>query len=128
MVRQGRAVESKADYILGSKCKISQNVAVRYLRYNFDRLMALGCLCRISPREKSCYLKRRTCLPLHLPSFQTRTREEKIFAEFWRAALKLEKRVACHNSWISAETWRLIVKRVSVRLEPGRDHKRIRRL
>ena len=30
--------------------------------------------------------------------------------------------------WILAETWRLVDERVSARQEPGRDHRRLRRL
>ena len=36
MVRQKRDVRSRTDYILGSDCRIFQNVAVRDLQRNYD--------------------------------------------------------------------------------------------
>ena len=36
MVRQGRDARSRTDYILGSDCRIFQNVAVRDLQWNYD--------------------------------------------------------------------------------------------
>ena len=57
MVRQGREVRSRADYILGSDRRIFQSVAVRDPRHNSDHYMFLGCLRGTSPRENSHYLR-----------------------------------------------------------------------
>ena len=119
MVRQGRVVWSRIDYILGSKRRIFQNVDVRYPRHNSDHIMVLGCLYGASLREHYCYLGRRMRLPLRPPIHQKRTRADKIFAEFWRAIPKQDKRSSCHNSRILAEMSRLVNKRVSTRREPG---------
>ena len=83
-VRQGRVVRSQTDYILGSNCRIFQNVAVWYPRHNSDHLMAVGCLSGASPREHSHYLGGRTRLPLRPPGRQTRRRAENLFAELRR--------------------------------------------
>ena len=42
MVRQWREVSSRTDYILGTDCRIFQNVAVRDLQHNFEHYMVLG--------------------------------------------------------------------------------------
>ena len=80
-VRQGREMRSWTDYILGSNCRIFQNVAVRDLRHNSDHCMVLGCLKGAFPRKQSKYLELRALLPLRLPGRQARMRADKIFAE-----------------------------------------------
>ena len=37
-----------------------------------------------------------------------------------------ERSAERHNSWILAETWRLVDERVSARREPRWDHRRLR--
>ena len=128
MVSQGRVVRSRIDYILGSDRRIFQNVAVRDPRDNSDHIMVLECMRGSSPSEHPCYRRRRTCLLLRLPGRQTRKQADKIFDELRHTILKQEKLASHHNSWILAETWRLVDERVSARREPGRDHQRIRRL
>ena len=44
MVKQGRAVRSRTDYILVSDLRIFQNMSVWYPRHNSDYLMVIGCL------------------------------------------------------------------------------------
>ena len=127
-VRQGRVVQSRTDYILGSNRQMFHNVAVRDPRNNSYHFMVVGCLHGASPREPSCYLGCRTCLPLRLPGRQTITRAEKLFAELRCAVPKPDKRIAHHKSWISTETWRLVNERVSTRRDPGRYQRRLRRL
>ena len=65
---------------------------------------------------------------LQPPGRQTRTRADKILAELRCAVPKLDKRSERHNSWMLAEAWRLVGKRVSVRQEQGREQRRIIRL
>ena len=48
-------------------------MAVRDPRHNSDHFMVVGCLCGASPREHSCYLGRRTRIPLRRPGRQIRT-------------------------------------------------------
>ena len=113
MVRKGRVVQSRTDYILGSDLRIFQNVAVRDPRHNSDHLMVIGCLCGAYLTQHSRYLGYRMRLSLQPPVCQTRMRAEKIFAELRHAVLKPEQWAACHNLWILVETWRLINGRVS---------------
>ena len=128
MRRQGRAVRSQTYHILGSDCSIFQNVVVRDPRHNSDQFIAVGSLPGASPREHYNYLGIRIRLPLHPPGLQMRTRADELFSELRRAVPKWDKRAARHKSWISAETWRLVNKRVSMVREPGRDQQRLRRL
>ena len=128
MVRQGRVLQSWKDYILVSDRRIIQNMAVRDPRHNSDHLMVIGCLCGASPREHSCYLRRRTRLPLQPPGRKTKTRADKIFAELRHAIPKPDKQATRNNLRISAEMWRLIDKRVSAIQEPGQDHRILRRM
>ena len=124
-VRQVRIVRSWTDYILGSDNQIFQNVAVQDLRHNSDHFMVMGCFHGAPPREHSCYLGRRTCLPIRPPVCQTRTWADNLFSELRRAISKPDKWMARHNSWISVETWRLVNERVSTRREPGWDQRRL---
>ena len=128
MRRQGRLVRSRTDYILGSDCRIFQNVALRDPMHNSDYFMVMGSLREASPREHSNYLGIRTLLPLRLTGLQTRTQADELFVELRRAILKPVQRFACHNSWISAETWIFVDERVSMRRKPGRDQRRLRQL
>ena len=125
--RQGRVVRSRMDYILGSGRWIFQNVAVWIPRHNSDHFMVVGSLHGSSPREHSRYLGSRTRLPLRPPGRQTRTRADKLFTELRRAVPKPDKQAPHQKSWISADTWRLVNKRVSTRRESGRDQRRLRK-
>ena len=128
VVRQGRVVRSRTYYILGSECRIFQNVAVQDLRHKSDHFMVVECLRGAYPRERSHYLGHSMRLPLHPPGHQTRTRADKLFTELWCAIPKLEKWEARHSLWISAETWILVDKRVSTRREPGRYQRILQQL
>ena len=108
VVGQGRVVWSCTDYIMGSDRWIFQNMSVQDPRHNSNHIMVLGCLCGASLRQHSCYLGCKTRLLLRPPSRQMRIGADKIFTELQHAITKLEKRVARHNSWISAETWRIV--------------------
>ena len=127
-MRQGRIVRSRTYYILGYDCRIFQNVSVQDPRHNSNHLIVVGYLRGVSTREHYRYLGSRTRLQLRPPQYETRTWAEKLFTVLRRAVPKPDTRTACHNSWISLETWRLIDERVSTRRDPGRDHRRLRRL
>ena len=106
---------------MGSDHQIIQNVAVWDPRHNSDHFMVMGCLRGASPREHYRYLGSRKRLPLLPPVRQTRTQADKIFSELQRAVPKSDKQTARHNTWISAETWRLVDERFSMQQEPGQD-------
>ena len=50
MVREGKVVRSRTDYILGIDRSLFWNVSVRDPRHNTNHFMVLGCL-RSTPRE-----------------------------------------------------------------------------
>ena len=53
MVKQGKKMWPRKDYILGSDHHIFQNMAVQDLRHNSNHYMVMGCLRVTSPREHS---------------------------------------------------------------------------
>ena len=126
MVREGKVVRSRTDYILGTDCRLFYNITVRDPRHNTDHYMVLGCLHSASEREHTKYLTGRKRLPLQPPSAPTR--EDGIFAALRRAVPKPQARERRKNGWISEDTWRLVDERVSVRRKPAQDQTRIRRL
>ena len=111
MIRAGREVSSRTDYILGTDCHHFWNVSVRDPRHNSDHYMVLGCLRSIPLREHSRYLGGRKRPPLRPPTAPMR--EDGIFAALQRAVPKLQERDARKNTWISEATWRLVDERVS---------------
>ena len=128
MVRLGREVRSRKEYILGSDLRIFHYVAVWNPQHNSYHYMVMGCLHGASQREHSLYLGQRARLPLRFPGRQTRTQSDKIFDKLRSSVPKPDKRAARHNSWISEETWRLIEKSVSVKGEPRRCQERLQLL
>ena len=65
MIRMGREVRSRTDYILGKDCRLFGNVSVLDPMHNSYHYMVLGCLHSASLREHARYLGGRKCLPLH---------------------------------------------------------------
>ena len=57
MIREGREVRSRTDYILGTDCLLFGNVSVQDPRHNLDHYMVLGCLHRASLKEHARYLR-----------------------------------------------------------------------
>ena len=116
MLRNGREVRSRTDYILGMDRRIFRNVAVRDPRHNSDHYMVLGCLPSSPLTEHKIYLGGRKRWPVRPPGEPTRT--DKLFAALWRAVPKAQPREARRNDWILETMWRLINKRVSARRDP----------
>ena len=125
MVREGKVVRYRTDYILGTDRSLFWNVSVQDLRHNTNHYMVLGCLRSAPKREHAKYLTGRKKLPLWPPS--NPTREDGIFAALRRAVPKPHVREKNMNECISEETWRLVNKRVSAR-RGLRVQARIRRL
>ena len=86
MLRYGREVRSRTDYILGTDCRLFGNVSIRDPRHNSDHYLVLGFLNSASLREHMRYLRGRKKLPLRL--LTEPTREDKIFAALQRAVPK----------------------------------------
>ena len=106
-------MRSRTDYIMGTDCRLFENVSVRDPRHNSDHHMVLICLQSAPLRDYARYLGERKRPPLRPPT--TPTRKEGIFSALRRAALKPLTRDVRKNAWISASTWRLVDKRVSAR-------------
>ena len=86
MVREGKVVRYRTEYILGTDRSLFWNVSVRDPRHNTDHYMVLGCLRCAPEREHAKYLTRRKKLPLQPPTEPTR--EDGIFAALRRAVPK----------------------------------------
>ena len=127
MVREGKVVRFRTDYILGTDRRLFWKVSVWDPWHNTNHYMVLGCLCSAPKREHTKYLMGRKRLPLRPPS--NPTREDGIFAALRRAVPKPHARERRKNGWILEDTWRLVDERVSARRKK-RDHTqaRIRRL
>ena len=64
MVREGKVVRSRTDYILGTDRRIFWNVSVWNPRHNTDHYIVLGYLRSAPEREYTKYLMGRKQLPL----------------------------------------------------------------
>ena len=77
MVRKGKAIRTRTDYLLGTDRSLFRNVAVQYPRHNSDQYMVVGQLRGGTSREHVRYIKGRRRLPLLPP--KEPTREDKLF-------------------------------------------------
>ena len=68
MVREGKVIRSRTDYILRTDCCLFWNVSVWDPRHNTDHYMVLVCLHSAPEREHTKYLTGRKQLPLRPPS------------------------------------------------------------
>ena len=113
MVRGGKAVRSRTDYILGTDRSLFRNVAVRDLRYNSDHYMVMGLLRGGTARAHDKYIAGRRKVPMQ-PRGRP-TQEDELFGDLRRAVLKPQPREKHRNAWISEEIWRLIDEQVMMR-------------
>ena len=125
MVREGKVIRSRTDYLLGTDRSLFRNVAVQDPRHNSDHYMVVGNLRGGTAREHVQYIKGRRRMPLLPP--KEPTREDKLFGDLRWAVPKPHEREKHRNAWISDETWRLADKRVSAR-RGTRVRARLRRL
>ena len=72
MVREGKVVRSRADYILGTDRSLFRNVSVRDPRHNTDHFMVVGCLRSAPEQEHTQYIMGRRKMPLRPPTEPTR--------------------------------------------------------
>ena len=112
MVREGKVVRSRMDYLLGTDRSLFRNVSVWDPRHNTGHFMVVGCLRSAPEQEHARYIMEMRKMPLRPP--MDPTREDGIFAAIQRAVPKPHVRDRHKNAWISEETWRLVDKRVSV--------------
>ena len=113
MVRKGKLVRSRTDYILGTYRRIFWNVYVRDPRHNSDHYMVLSSL-RSPPQEGTRQIPHRAQAAAPRPPAEP-MREDRIFAARRRAVLKPHARERRKNGWILEDTWRLVDKRISAR-------------
>ena len=90
MVREGRAVRSRTDYLLGTDRSLFRNVAVRDPRHNSDQFMVVGHLRSATARDHARYIKGRRKMLLKPPTEPTR--EDELFGALWRAVPKPHER------------------------------------
>ena len=79
MVREGRVIRSRTDYLLGTDQILFRNVAVRDPRHNSDHYMVVGHLRSETAREHARYIKGRKKMPLKPPTEPTR--EDELFGD-----------------------------------------------
>ena len=117
MVREGKVVRSRTEYLLGTDRSIFRNVSVQDPRHNTNHFMVVGCLHSSPKWEHTHYIMGRWKISLRPPTEPTR--EDGIFEALRRAVPKPHARDRHKNAWISEETWRLVDKRVSARRGTG---------
>ena len=86
MVREGKVIRYRTDYLLGTDRSLFRNVAVRDPRHNSDHYMVVGQLRGGTAREHAQYIKGRRRLPLLPP--KEPTRDDKLFRDLRRAVPK----------------------------------------
>ena len=111
MLRKGREVRSRTDYILGTDRRLFRNVSVRDPRHNSDHYMVLDFLLSAPPTEHKRYLGGRKRWQVRPP--REPTHKDQLFAALRRAVPRAQPREARQNAWISESTWRLIDERFS---------------
>ena len=116
MVRGGKAVRSRTNYILGTDRSLFRNVAVQDPRHNSDHYMVMGLLRGGTGREHVKYIAGRRRIPMK--PLKRPTREYELFGDLRRAVPKPQPREQHRNAWISKETWRLVDKRVTIKRKP----------
>ena len=115
MVREGRVVRSRTEYLLGTDRSLFRNVSVQDPSHKTDHYMLVGHLHSATARDHVHHIKGRRKMPLKPPTEPTR--EDELFDALRRAVLKRHELEKHKNAWISKETWRLVDERVSTRKE-----------
>ena len=90
MVREGKVVRSRMEYLLGTDRSLFRNVSFRDPQHNTDHFMVVGCLRSAPEREHARYIKGRRKMPLRPPTEPTR--EDGIFEALRRAVPKPHER------------------------------------
>ena len=125
MVREGKVIRSRTDYLLGTDRSLFRNVAVRDSIHNSDNYMVVGHLRGGAAREHVRYIRGRRRMPLLPP--KEPTREDELFGDLRWVVPKPHEWEKHRNAWISDKTWRLADERVSAR-KGTRVRARLRRL
>ena len=67
------------DYIIGTDCRLFQDVAVQDMRYHLDHYMVLSCLREYSAKYLTGYLQKERCSPLWTLCRDLASEPDKIF-------------------------------------------------
>ena len=114
--RDGSTIRSRCDYILGFDRRMFLNVCLKDPRcFNSDHLMMVGKITSATRSRNRSYLRSRTRYPLGPPRRGPLTQVDLIFQELQRAVDPPPPRERSHRSWISANTWKLVDARASLR-------------
>ena len=63
MVREGKVVRSRTDYLLGTDRSLFRNVSIQDPRHNTDHFMVVGCLRSVLEQEHARDIKGRRKMP-----------------------------------------------------------------
>jgi hypothetical protein len=128
MLRQGRLITSRCDYLLGVDRRTFTNVCLKAPRYDSDHYMVLGTIRSAKLKENRVYLRGRRKFPLETPTVRPMTQADCLFEDLRSSVERPENQVSRRASWISDESWKLIDTRLALRREAGHDQAAIRRL
>ena len=106
MIRGGRELGSRTNYILGTDHPLLQNLAVWDTRPSIDHYLVLGCLRGAAPAAHSRYLGKQTCIPIRPP--KTPDGVDRQLSELRGGILNPPWWESPRQACISPETWRLI--------------------
>ena len=96
MVRGGKTVRSRTDYILGTDRRLFTNVASRDPRYNSDHYMVMGLLQGGTAKAHEKYVAGRRKVPMQIQ--RRPTREDELFRDLRRVVLKPQPREQHQNA------------------------------
>ena len=117
MQRDGREVQYRTDYILGTDCRFFQDVAVWDTLHHSDHYMVLGCLRGEPVKELTGYLCKARRSPLQPLRRKLVSAPEKLFSELKTHIPKPLLRERARRAWIYDKTWAAIDARVTARQE-----------
>ena len=115
--RYGQEVRSWTEYIIGTDCRLFQDVDVRYMRHHSDHYMVLSCLRADPAKELTVYLCKARRFPLRPLYSDLASDPDEIFSEIKTQIPKPHLRERVRQDWISDDTWESIDARVTARRE-----------
>ena len=109
----GRELRSRTNYILGTDCRLLQNVAVGDARHNTYHYLVLVFLRGPAPAAHLQYLRKRKHFPIKPPT--TLDRVYCLFYELRGGITNPPRLEHLHQAWKLPETWCLIDARIVAR-------------
>ena len=124
--RYVQEVRSRTYYILGTDCKLFQNMAVQEPRHNLYHYIVLGCLRGKPKKDLTDYLCKARRYPLRTIHRNLASASEKLFLEL---KTQIPKPPLCDQvrwDWISDEIWAAMDARINAIREGA--HMNVRKL